>query len=287
MSKLGNPALLPIIASNPQVREKAAETTVRVKKTIGFVGKGLLVVGGIFLTRLAIRNMQKQAIQKKISSNHNYRAAVKIYNLLPANLKSKSLFDPETIIDNLISTVFPFLPKTETQQILNVAKEITEFNETQKAFNILYRSNLVEVLQKVLSPSDFNLFFNYANQHKPGSVEVKPANLEKKGFRVVTTTETTVYSITKSSTNKLSTVVQLKQSIPAGVSLGIFEGAKVNGLSTGDTREFYVCKFGQNQGHTAYLLVSSRSCRLIKYSANNSFKKIQYIPATGHVIKIQ
>ena len=286
MKELGNPALI-AAASSPAVREAARDTTLRVKRDIGFIGKGLLIVGGIVATRIALRNIARNKILKDIYTNPNYRAATRIYDLLPANMKtSASLLSAEGIIANIISMAIPTIEKDKTDQILNVAKEITDFGETTKAFKGLYREDLRLCLEKVLTPHDLEVFYNYTRTHKVGDIKVEPAKQDKYGYRVVTTSETSLLAVSKSAIGKLTKPIQLSRNVPANTSCGTFEGATVKNVRQNDNRKFYVCKFGKSGKYTVYILVSTKSSKLVQFSKTHSYKTIGFKPTTGEVTKI-
>lgn len=286
-NKLGNPALIAAAAQNPMVKEQIKETSIRIKKGMGIIGKGMIIVGAVVAARIITRNIQRNNILKNIDKNPNYQAATRLYALFPEKMKSKSLFDPETIINSLIAAVIPIPEKTQVEQIMNVGKDITDFQETAKAFKGLYRADLRLCLEKLLSANDLRTFYNYTSSHKTGSIKVNPFQQEKKGFRVVTSSETSVLTLSKSPGNKLSKPIALSSNIPASVSLGTYEGGKVANVIPNDNREFYVTKFGVTKDkYTVYLLVSVKGARLVPYTKTHTFRTLIFHPSTGKVTKI-
>lgn len=279
--EIGNPALL-AVASNPTVQQSA----LNVKRGIGLMGKVILIAGVGVAVRFGFRAYNRNKILKEINTNVNYRAATKLYNLLPDNFKTKGLFDVDAIVATIMTAIIPVGEPLKVNEILNVGKEITDFQETTKAFKILYKEDLRLCLEKILSPQELDTFYNYTNAHKIGMIKVEPKNQEKLGYRVVTTSDTSVLTVSKSALGKLSKPIQLSRNIPANTSCGTFEGGTVKNVRQNDNREFYVCKIGKSGEYNVYILVSTKSSKLVPFSKPHSYKTISFKPTTGEVTEI-
>jgi hypothetical protein len=279
--KIGNP-LVATAANNPLVINK-------ISKGIGIMG---IIIGGataIGIGGYLFSKNRKEKILREVNLNPNYRAAVSIYSVIPDKYKKAKFIN----IKNTISKILPdFVERwTNYQQLdknalmLIASQTITNYPEVAKAFKILFKEDLTQLLGKILSTNELNTFMTSANSHKGNSVNIQSKNQNKRGYRILTTRETQCYMFyTDKNPFRLSIVVKLSQNIPANVSTGIYQGGIVNNILPNNTTEFVVTKFAETSTEILYLLTPSNSAKFVSSSVTN-YKKLT-INKSGKVIKI-
>ncbi|MPM09003.1 hypothetical protein SDC9_55319 [bioreactor metagenome] len=275
---LGNPALVAAASSaaqNPVVIQNVQKGT----RTLFWL---ILGGAGVFFGVKAYKNFNKQSILKEVDTNQNYRAAQSIYAAIPDGLKKGdgSLFNPWGFVTDLINQVSTIWEKTNTQRILDIGRtEITNFDETAKAFKVLYGEDLSMLLQKVMNAAELNAFYNNASAYKPASATFETASSGDIGKVIVTTKDSSLSTMYSTADNKLSSLVPLSQMVPAGTRIGVFYGKKVTNVKSGDTNEYYIAKYGTSKsGNTIAIIVPVKNSKFVSNIAGSlsSYKKITF-----------
>lgn len=278
MSKtLGNP-LIPVAAASAVTKPKFVSRTVKAGALA--VGAAIVFFGG----RSLIRSYNRNKITSAIDTNANYRAAQWIFDAIPAGLKKGdgSLLNPFGFISDLANQVALLWQSTDTKRIMDIAgSTITDFDETAKAFKVLYREDLTSLLNKVMSQSDLNAFYSLCSGWKVGNVSVKSTQSDKVGYRVVTTRETLLISVYKTRTNSLSNLKQLSPNVVSGVSLGRFLGNEYSNIRSGDNNKYYLCQFAEKDSKVFYLLVNKDHVKIVPSSGTSTYKSISYNHSSG------
>jgi len=170
---LGNPALI-AAASNPKLVEAAGKVVpVVIEQQRRVVRTGMILMGGVTAAALLyfggkyLRKQAKKALYRRAATDPNVKAAVDIFEAIPERMKSDTgtIFTPGQLITDLVNNLM-FWTKSDSDRILLIAQRITDMNETARAFRLLYDQDLVPLLQKAMSPDDFDRFINDANRDK-------------------------------------------------------------------------------------------------------------------------
>lgn len=285
---LGNPALVAAASSaaqNPIVVNNVRKGA----KTMFWI---VLGVGGFFITRKVISNLNKQSILKEIDTNQNYRAAQSIYNAIPAGLKKGdgSLFNPFGLITDLIDQVSLIWQNTDSQRILDIGRtEITNFDETAKAFKILYGEDLSMLLQKAMNAAELNAFYSNASAYKPASATFETSSSGDVGKVIVTSKDSNLLLMYSTPENNVSPLIPLSQMVPSGTRVGVFYGKKITNVRAGDTNEYYATKYGTSKnGNVIAILVPVKKSKFVSNIAGSlsSYKKITFQDYTKGKISV-
>lgn len=288
---LGNPALIAAAASSPEVRAAAPVVIRNVNRSakIGLIA--IASIAGILIVRTGIRAYQRSRINNHIADNPNYRAAQSIYDAIPAGLKKGdgSLLNPFGFISDIGNQIALIWQSTDSQRILDVGRtNITDFNETAKAFKVLYRQDLVELLRKVMNNAELEVFYQHTTSWKAAKVESKAVEESKVGYRAVSTKESHLISMTYNlKTKKMSGLKFLSPNVPAGVSLGTFMGKSYKNVKEGDTDTYLVSKFATSGDTVYYLGIPDKACKLVPMTKTSSYKKLTYSHNEAKVKSIQ
>ncbi|MPM07437.1 hypothetical protein SDC9_53743 [bioreactor metagenome] len=272
---LGNPALIAAAAQNPVVVNNVQKGA----KTLLWLGLG---VGGFFAGRTILRNINKQSILSKIDTNQNFRAAQSIYASIPAGLKKGdgSLFNPFGFVSDLVNQIAMIWQSTDTQRILDLGKsEITNFDETAKAFKVLYREDLQMLLQKVMNQAELNAFYNNASSYKAASAKFETAASGDIGKVIITTKDSNLYLMYSTPQNNVSSLIPLSQMVPAGTKIGVYYGKKITNVRDGDTNEYYAAKYGTaKSGNVIAIIVPVKNSKFVSNISGSltSYKKITF-----------
>lgn len=279
---LGNPLLISAVASNPEIIKSADKQIDSIKNTIKWV-----VIAGATATIIyfGIKAIKRNNVLKNISTNNNYRASQRIYELLPAKYKSdKSFLNPAVILSNIKSLIFSDMNQKELNDLINTANSITDFNEASYAFKVLYKGDLPMILNKLMTAQQLESFYSNANAYKIQNVELKQqtSNIDK---RTITNKDTSVYLIYKTLSNRISKLIRLNKNIPSNTSLGRYTGQNAQNIMPNNNKEYSVSLFGKDSNNnTIYLLCEKNNVRYVNYSDTN-YKKLS-LKITGEVTNI-
>lgn len=231
----------------------------------GLIVGGVVIIGGISL----VKNSRKKKILNEVDTNANYRAAQTIYNAIPDGLKkgNGSLFSPFGFVTDIGNKIALMWQSTDTNRILDIAKtQITNYDETLKAFRVLYGEDLSALLNKVLTMQELNNFYDFSTAYKASQREINTSQTAKTGYVGVITKETYVLSTwynpkTQAVTSKL---VQLNKLLPKNTGVGKYTGREVNNLRANDNTTYYVFVYGKTSSGNVIHIYAPKSA--VKFS---------------------
>ena len=124
-------------------------------KLLDYGIKAVLVAGAVYGITKIVKNYQKSNTEHQVEKNPEVSQAMTIYSAMnPSGMDWMKKMDG-----------------TNTEAILNTAKEITDLNKVQDAYRKLYTSSLLDDLRQELSPEDYTKFLN--------TLKFNPKNINK------------------------------------------------------------------------------------------------------------
>ena len=141
-------------------------------KLLDYGLKAVLVAGAVYGISKIVKNYQKSNTEHQIEKKPEVSQAMTIYSAMnPSGMDWMKKMDG-----------------TNTEVILNTAKEIADLNKVQDAYRKLYNASLLDDLRQELSPEDYTKFintlkFSTSNTNKGNS---KPKIDFKRGTYVAT-----------------------------------------------------------------------------------------------------
>jgi hypothetical protein len=141
-------------------------------KLLDYGLKAVLVAGAVYGISKIVKNYQKSNTEHQIEKKPEVSQAMTIYSAMnPSGMDWMKKMDG-----------------TNTEAILNTAKEIADLNKVQDAYRKLYNASLLDDLRQELSPEDYTKFintlkFSTSNTNKGNS---KPKIDFKRGTYVAT-----------------------------------------------------------------------------------------------------
>ena len=141
-------------------------------KLLDYGLKAVLVAGAVYGISKIVKNYQKSNTEHQIEKKPEVSQAMAIYSAMnPSGMDWMKKMDG-----------------TNTEAILNTAKEIADLNKVQDAYRKLYNASLLDDLRQELSPEDYTKFintlkFSTSNTNKGNS---KPKIDFKRGTYVAT-----------------------------------------------------------------------------------------------------
>lgn len=141
-------------------------------KLLDYGLKAVLVAGAVYGISKIVKNYQKSNTEHQIEKKPEVSQAMTIYSAMnPSGMDWMKKMDG-----------------TNTEAILNTAKEIADLNKVQDAYRKLYNASLLDDLRQELSPEDYSKFintlkFSTSNTNKGNS---KPKIDFKRGTYVAT-----------------------------------------------------------------------------------------------------
>ena len=141
-------------------------------KLLDYGLKAVLVAGAVYGISKIVKNYQKSNTEHQIEKKPEVSQAMAIYSAMnPSGMDWMKKMDG-----------------TNTEVILNTAKEIADLNKVQDAYRKLYNTSLLDDLRQELSPEDYTKFintlkFSTSNTNKGNS---KPKIDFKRGTYVAT-----------------------------------------------------------------------------------------------------
>ncbi|MFA6925059.1 MAG: hypothetical protein WC223_12510 [Bacteroidales bacterium] len=171
IENIGNPVLV-ATALAPAIKENAP---VIIKTSANFIKTFLIILGVsgtlFFGYKWAAAKRRKQ-LEAKAGQDADIKAAIDIYNAIPAGLKKGegSLWNPFGFVTDIANKIATIWQKTDTDRILDISKRIKDNKRVFKVFRILYNEDLYQLLSKVLSTSDLDLFTAHSGPTHSSSV---------------------------------------------------------------------------------------------------------------------
>ena len=152
-------------------------------KLLDYGIKAILVAGAVYGITKIVKNYQKSNTEHQVEKKPEVSQAMTIYSAMnPSGMDWMKKMDG-----------------TNTETILNTAKEITDLNKVQDAYRKLYNSSMLDDLRQELSPEDYTKFlntlkFSTKNINKGTN---KPKIDFKKGTLIATKLQTNVRKTSK------------------------------------------------------------------------------------------
>lgn len=113
-------------------------------KLLDYGLKTVIVVGAVYGITKVVKHYQKNNTEHQVEKNPAVNQAMSIYSAMnPSGMDWMKKMDG-----------------TNTESILNTAKEITDLNNVQDAYRKLYNASLLDDLRQELSPEDYTKFMN-------------------------------------------------------------------------------------------------------------------------------
>lgn len=113
-------------------------------KLLDYGIKAILVAGAVYGISKIVKNYQKSNTEHQVEKKPEISQAMSIYSAMnPSGMDWMKKMDG-----------------TNTEAILNTAKEITDLNKVQDAYRKLYNSSMLDDLRQELSPEDYTKFLN-------------------------------------------------------------------------------------------------------------------------------
>jgi len=164
------PAILP---SLPVIAAGAGAVLLFGKDLIsGKNGKTIALVGGGIFVYYILKQQQAEAAKKeyldKFGTDANVQAAVSLYNAMHK-------------YGNFLDSI---LPSADKSAIIAIANTISDWKKVQEAYNTIYKSDLINDLQKSLGTEQWaqlNTIIDRGNKGiSPANVQQKPSNVRTK-----------------------------------------------------------------------------------------------------------
>lgn len=187
-SNIGNPAAIYAaaeIANSEQGQKLIKRATGNVERAQNIARKtgkvaaiSVITIGAGFLAYKGIKYANKQRLLKKAVSDPEVKTAVDIWNCVPDGYKNKFKLvelNPLNRIGYAYEEIAKLWQSSNTDRIMTLAKRIYDnkykINRISRVFKTLYEIDLYTLLNKVLTPTQLDVFSNYIYR---GSGSVTP-----------------------------------------------------------------------------------------------------------------
>jgi hypothetical protein len=292
IQNIGNPALI-ATALAPAIQQNAPamiKTTTGVIKTVLII---LGVSGGAFLIYKWASAQRRKQIMAKAGVEPDIKATIDIYNAIPSGLKKGEggIFNPFGLISDLGNKIATIWQSADTKRILDISKRITDNKRVFKLFRILYDEDLYQLLSKVLSPEDLDLFMAHSGkEHSASTTPAMPKNniiLTTKSVRIRKTpiNQEAIYSNSSIWDKIKNSASEVLRRYTESNIIGTAELDKFIGITTGrevaDEEgktvfvEFYGAKFGKLKWDTVAYVWKGGIRVLTKEQAIKEFGSIE------------
>ena len=195
-------------------------------KLLDYGLKAVLVAGAVYGISKIVKNYQKSNTEHQVEKKPEVSQAMTIYSAMnPSGMDWMKKMDG-----------------TNTEAILNTAKEISDLNKVQDAYRKLYNSSLLDDLRQELSPEDYTKFlntlkFNPKNINKGNN---KPKIDFKKGSLIATKLQANVRKTPK-NISKWSFDNNIIKLAEAGKFIGFATGkSEFDNSGTGETGTLFI-----------------------------------------------
>lgn len=195
-------------------------------KLLDYGLKAVLVAGAVYGISKIVKNYQKSNTEHQVEKKPEVSQAMTIFSAMnPSGMDWMKKMDG-----------------TNTEAILNTAKEITDLNKVQDAYRKLYNSSMLDDLRQELSPEDYTKFlntlkFSTKNINKGTN---KPKIDFKKGTLIATRLQTNVRKTPKniSKWSFDSNIIKLAE---AGKFIGFATGkSEFDNSGAGETGTLFI-----------------------------------------------
>ena len=195
-------------------------------KLLDYGLKAVVVAGTVYGISKLIKHYQKNNTENQVEKNPEVSQAMTIYSAMnPSGMEWMRKMDG-----------------TNTEAILNVAKEITDLNKVQNAYRKLYNSSLLDDLRQELSPEDYNKFLNTL-KYNPNNIHTgttKPKIDFKRGSFIVTKQRANLRKTPK-NTSKWSLDNNIIKLAEAGQFIGFATGkSEFDNSGSGDSGTLFI-----------------------------------------------
>ena len=195
-------------------------------KLLDYGLKAVVVAGTVYGISKLIKHYQKNNTENQVEKNPEVSQAMTIYSAMnPSGMEWMRKMDG-----------------TNTEAILNVAKEITDLNKVQNAYRKLYNSSLLDDLRQELSPEDYNKFLNTL-KYNPNNIHTgttKPKIDFKRGSFIVTKQQANLRKTPK-NTSKWSLDNNIIKLAEAGKFIGFATGkSEFDNSGSGDSGTLFI-----------------------------------------------
>lgn len=180
-------------------------------KLLDYGIKAVIVVGAVYGISKIIKNYQKTSTEQQVEKSPEVAQAMTIYSAMnPSGMDWMRKMDG-----------------TNTESILNTAREITDLSKVQTAYRKLYKSSLMDDLRQELSPEDYTKFLN--------TLKYSTSNISSGKTKVKTDVKRGTLIATKLSANIRKTPKNIsKWSFDSNI-IKLAEAGKFIGFATGKT----------------------------------------------------
>ena len=195
-------------------------------KLLDYGLKAVIVVGAVYGITKVVKHYQKSNTEHQVEKNPAVNQAMAIYSAMnPSGMDWMKKMDG-----------------TNTESILNTAKEITDLNNVQDAYRKLYNSSLLDDLRQELSPEDYTKFMNTL-KYNPNSGNKGTSNASanfKRGSFVATKLQANIRKTPK-NISKWSLDSNIVKLVEAGKFIGFATGkSEFDNSGKGETGTLFI-----------------------------------------------
>lgn len=195
-------------------------------KLLDYGLKAVIVAGAVYGISKLVKNYQKSNTEHQVEEKPEVSQATTIYSAMnPSGMDWMKKMDG-----------------TNTESILNTAKEITDLNKVQDAYRKLYNSSLLDDLRQELSPEDYTKFLNTLkfNPNNTNKGTNKPKLDFKKGTLVATKLQANIRKTPKNM-SKWSFGNNIIKLADAGKFIGFATGkSEFDNTGSGETGTLFI-----------------------------------------------
>ena len=195
-------------------------------KLLDYGLKAVIVAGAVYGISKLVKNYQKTNTEHQVEEKPEVSQATTIYSAMnPSGMDWMKKMDG-----------------TNTESILNTAKEITDLNKVQDAYRKLYNSSLLDDLRQELSPEDYTKFLNTLkfNPNNTNKGTNKPKLDFKKGTLVATKLQANIRKTPK-NISKWSFGNNIIKLVDAGKFIGFATGkSEFDNTGSGETGTLFI-----------------------------------------------
>jgi hypothetical protein len=195
-------------------------------KLLDYGLKAVIVAGAVYGISKLVKNYQKTNTEHQVEEKPEVSQATTIYSAMnPSGMDWMKKMDG-----------------TNTESILNTAKEITDLNKVQDAYRKLYNSSLLDDLRQELSPEDYTKFLNTLkfNPNNTNKGTNKPKLDFKKGTLVATKLQANIRKTPKNM-SKWSFGNNIIKLADAGKFIGFATGkSEFDNTGSGETGTLFI-----------------------------------------------
>lgn len=171
-NELGNPLLVASTAKN--IAKRAANSNA-VKN---IAGSGVKIIGVAVITYAGYKGYKSwriASVKKKAFENPDIKAAMDIYDAIPAGLKKGKggFLNPFGFIADAGNTIARIWQDTDTERLMKIAPKIKNMKKVAGYFQLMYGESLYALLNNALDKRQLNMFLNYAKSKGQSASETE------------------------------------------------------------------------------------------------------------------